>query len=300
MNFYDDVGEQSETGKKVAVSSSSVRMLHGRIGLNTLADIVRLDTEMKRLIKLGTPFTISGITEALFETLTIVIISRYCHIHALSAYVVSNLLIELSVTFVGGIPDAITTLCSHAIGADNYKMAGSYAQISTVLYAIMSVPLLAAAWMYMESGLQLFDLDDVAVEIGTKYTKVIIFHFLIEGLYGALFVLLDINGYEEYTTLYGIFYGGVELVLVWVLLATVEGFDLFWVGVTHLCIGIFLNSMFLGSAIWLGWFDPFWEGLVKTFALKNKSAVLNVVSTAIPLSIGSLLEYGEVSACNWY
>ncbi len=261
----------------------------------SLANVLSYDEETKQQIMLGSPFIFSGISGALFSTLTMVVISRYCHYHALSAYVISNLIIELSLLLIGGIPDATSTLASHAIGAGNYKMAGSYSQISTVLYVTMSIPFLGACWFWMETGLQLFGLDEITVEIGTKYTKVAIFHHLIEGMYDALFVLLDINGYEKETTLYGTVYGAIELGLVWGLLATVKGFDLFWVGVTHLCVDLVLNGIFLSSAIWLGWFDAFWEGLVKTCALSNKSAVWTVLSTAIPLSIGSFLEYGEVS-----
>lgn len=271
------------------------RKLFDQMGgfLSKLADIATYDKETKRLIKLGTPFMISEVSEALFEALTIILISRFCQIDALSAYIASLTLVELSLTLIGGIGEAITTLCSHAIGAGNYKMAGAYAQISTILYVILSIPFLGMWWFFMDDCLQLFGLSETSVDIGTQYTKIVIFHYMLEGVYGALFVLLDVDGYENYTTLYGLFYGGFELILMWVLLATVDGFDLFWVGVTHLCVDIFLNSIFLGSAIWLGWFDPFWEGLVKTFSLTNKSAVMNVLSTAIPLSIGSLLETGE-------
>ncbi len=270
-------------------------MLYNRVRCHKLEQIVRYDDETKKIFKLGGPFILSGITEALFSTLTIVAISRYCQVQVLSAYIVSNLIIGLSLTLIGGIPDAIATLCSHAIGADNYKIAGSYAQISTVLYVVISIPLLGFWWLCIGRSLQCLGLDEITVEIGTNYTKIVIFHYLIEGMYDALYVLLDINGYELYTTYSGIVHGGVELGLVWLLLATVKEFDLFWVGVTHLCVAILWNSIFLGIAISLGWFDAFWEGLVKTCALSNKSAVWTVLSTAIPLSVGSLLEYGEVS-----
>jgi len=53
-------------------------------------------------------------------------------------------------------------------------------------------------------------------------------------------------------------------------------------------------------AVCNGWLDPYWDGMFKTFAFKNKVAVKNVIETAIPLSIGSLLEYGEWEALTFF
>jgi len=41
------------------------------------------------------------------------------------------------------------------------------------------------------------------------------------------------------------------------------------------------------------WLRPYMEGMTKNIALKNKDALSTIIRTALPLSIGSLLSYGE-------
>jgi hypothetical protein len=72
------------------------------------------------------------------------------------------------------------------------------------------------------------------------------------------------------------------------------------VGIAELGVSLFIYVMFGIFVVYRGWLDPFWHGMTKTFALKNSSAVKNLLHTAIPLSIGSLLEYGEWEALTFF
>ena len=54
-----------------------------------------------------------------------------------------------------------------------------------------------------------------------------------------------------------------------------DGFDLYWVGVVRLCGATFFFVLFVIGSYWLGWFDLYWEGMTKTFALKVSLSVLD-------------------------
>lgn len=87
-------------------------------------NIANPDLETKRLLKLGVPFTAAAMFEAFFDSVSVALVSRYLGVETLSAFVIAELLIGLSDTLVGGVADTLETLCAHAIGAENYFLAG--------------------------------------------------------------------------------------------------------------------------------------------------------------------------------
>ena len=239
-----------------------------RAGWNNLVEIANPDKETKRLISLGTPLTLAEMSEALFDALTVALISHYLGVHALSAYVVTNLLVGLSEIFVDGVLESLGTVCAHAIGADNKFLAGQYVQISMILYCVAAVPYMGIWWVFMDDVITLFGLDDSVAEMGASYAKALIFHYILEGIFDGYTVLLDIVGYAMPATLFDIVAGTVEIVVLWVLLATVDEFTLFWVGVYQLITAASFLFLFLILTNLLGWLDPFLPGMTGSFALK--------------------------------
>jgi len=257
-------------------------------------DITKIDKESRSILKLGAPLALSEVSEAIFEAVTVALISRNLGVNALTAYVVTNLLIGLSDTFINGVGDALNTVCSHAIGCENYKLAGQYVQIAMVLYFICAVPLFGMWWFMIDECLRLFGVNERVISIGSEYTKVVIFHYLIAGIYGTFRSLLDVSGYAMYATIMDIGFQITELVVIWAFLATTDWMNLFWVGLIQAVVSSVCMILFLLCAYFKGWLQPYYGGLFKTFGLTNTPAVKYVLLTALPLSFGSLLEYGEV------
>lgn len=255
--------------------------------------IVKCDRETNRLVALGGPFTVAAVSEAFFDAITLAIVSNYLGVDALSAFVIVNLLIGITDKFVKGVADALNTVCSHAIGAENYSLAGQYVQIAMVLYILCSVPIVACWWFLMDDCMRLFGMDAHVVAMGADYAKVLIFDYVAVGLFDAFTALLDVSGYALHATVFDVLAGTIDVVSVWLLLMYVDEMNLFWVGVTQLGTSVVLYLICGTFAVYRGWLDPFWSGMTKTFALKNIPAVKYVLDTAIPLSFGSLLEYGE-------
>jgi Na+-driven multidrug efflux pump len=265
-----------------------------------ISQIVKCDKETQRILRLGGPFTISTVSEAGFDAIILALVSKYLGVEALSAAIVSHLLIGLTDTFVKGIAGALDTLCPHAIGTENYNLAGEYVQIAMVMYIIISLPISVLWWFFMDDAIRVFGMNEQVVLIGTSYSKVLIADYIIQGMFDVFLALLDMTGYASPVMVVALVEGTTSALSLWGLLHFVNGMNLFWLGVTELCVSLFIYSIFGILVVYRGWLDPFWHGMTKTFALKNTSALKNVLQTALPLSMGSLLEYGEWEALTFF
>ncbi|GFH46031.1 hypothetical protein CTEN210_02505 [Chaetoceros tenuissimus] len=263
-------------------------------------EIIQYDQETKRILILGIPFMVSAVAVALFDAITLALVSKYLGVEALSAFIVTNVLLGLTDTLIKGVADALNTVCSHAIGADNYFLAGQYTQIALMIYVIGSVPLCVCWWFLMDDAIRLFEMNERVVEIGAQYTKVVMFDYMAVGMFDTFTALLDVSGYALPATIMDLAANSTDLLLVWLLLMFVEGIDLFWVGMAQMVSSVVIYAVFVCFVVCKGWIDPFKAGLVHSSGLKNIPAVKYVLKTAIPLSIGTLLEYGEWEALTFF
>lgn len=265
-----------------------------------ISNIVACDKETQRILKLGGPFTAAAVSEAAFDAIILALVSKYLGVDALSAMVVAELLVGLTDTFVNGVGEALETLCPHAIGTENYNLAGEYVQIAIFVFLIASLPIVVAWWFFMDDAIRLFGMNERVVRIGTDYSKIVMADYLINGIFDIFLSLLDVTGYASPATFVALLEGTISVLSVWGLLHYVDTMNLFWVGVAELGVALLVYSIFVIFVLHRGWLDPFWHGMTKSFALKNSSAVKNVLQTTIPLSIGSLLEYGEWEALTFF
>lgn len=256
-------------------------------------EIVNPDYETGRLLRLGIPLTISEIADAIWDSITVAVLSNYIGTNELTAYVLANLLLGISDTFTGGISGSLETVCSHAVGAGNYKLVGEYLQIATVSYVIIGSPFLLVWCFYMDDVLLWMGVGEEIATIGLDYTRIAIVSYLLEGIGDGCNTILDITGKEVFGSILDIVHGAIDCIIVWILAANLEGFSLFHVGIVHASTELVFFLLWFVIAACKGWLDLFWEGMFKTFALKNKPAVSNLVRTSLPLCFGELLEYGE-------
>ena len=126
------------------------------------------DFETKEIVKLAAPLIVSSLTYEVFDAISTALISIYLGTEALQAYIVANLLIGLSDTFIDGVGYALNTVCSHAIGVDNHKLAGQYVQIAGVIYGIFAIPSMGVWWVFMGDCIRLFGMSEAVVEEGAR------------------------------------------------------------------------------------------------------------------------------------
>ena len=262
-------------------------------GADKVVSLAEPDNEIKRIIRLAIPFTLSTVSEAFFDAVIVAVLSRFLGTNAVTAYVLVELLLGLSDELIGGIIDAEGTICAHAFGAGNNFLAGQYVQISLLFYVIVSIPFLLM-WAYvMGDTLRILGFNEDIQTIGAEYTRVVIFNYLIDGVAEAFGALLDITGHEYFGLFLDIVHNVVNLGAVLALVILVPDARLVTVGFIQLVIGAAFLVIMLSWAIFKGWYSAFWGGMLGSFAFCNFQAVKNVFLTALPLSVGSFLEYGE-------
>lgn len=257
-----------------------------------ILEIIRCDEESKRIVSLALPFTLSSVLEELFQSMTLIVIGKYLGSASLTAYVCVDLLLGLTDSFIHGVTQATSTLCTHAIGSENYLLAGQFMQMSTIIYLCTGGPFLVLWYFLIGDVLQLMGLETNFVDLAVDYTRIVAFHFILDGLLSWA-LILEVNGQEVFTSTIGIIEGGINFALVLACCATIDTYSLYWVGVTQLLIAIFFAFILVAVALYKGWLSPFFKGFIHSNGFKNGSALTQLFRTAIPLAFSSLLEYGE-------
>ncbi|CAB9509340.1 Mate efflux family protein [Seminavis robusta] len=228
--------------------------------MDKMALISSYDIETKRIVRLSTPFCVQALITGLTDILTVAVVGKLVGTREVSAFVVVTMWVELSSEFVGGLHEALATLCSQAIGARNKELAGSYVQIVVILYTLFFIPF-AILWVfYMDAVLRWHGLDEETVRIGTQYTYILVVDLLIDGLGEAIHGLLDVAGFEKYSTLIGATEEILSLVIIFIW-ALVGNPDLNTVGLIQFGLGVAFLLLNCVIIRWRGWFKAFYKGM---------------------------------------
>ena len=255
FNIFHSI--QNKTSSKASISRC-----------DRLLEIVKPDKEFKRILSLALPITLSEITESICETFTVIIISYYEGIDALTAYLLVDMLLGITATLVSGINESLDTLCSHAIGNDNPRLVGQYIQIALVIYVVCG-GILMGVWIFiMEDVIGFLDLSDGVVRLCQEFTKIMIFVYLQDGISETLRSILYVTDHEKFQAFIDVTGNFTSVCAVWIFYANSESFDLFWVGVTQLVIGFLFMIIALSVAMYKGWLSLFYEGIFYSNALR--------------------------------
>lgn len=126
-----------------------------------------------------------------------------------------------------------------------------------------------------------------------NYIAVSVFSYFINGIAGAFSTLLWSSGYGTTITVIDTVF---HLLYVWLVGLAILYFDrkdlttIAWIGVGHgLVYGLFVFVYVYINGI----LDDYWKGMFRKLALKNTKLIDGVLKMSIPLSLGSLLAYGE-------
>ncbi len=136
-----------------------------------IAYVANWDEENKAIFKLAAPLTVSSLSYAIFDAISTALISRYLGSEVLSAYIVTNLLIGLSDTFINGVGDALGAVCSHAIGMGNYKLAGQYVQIGAIVYGVFAIPCMGIWWFKVRGSCFVVPMKCVELPLNVNYSS---------------------------------------------------------------------------------------------------------------------------------
>lgn len=254
--------------------------------------LAEYDFEMRKIMKLTLPFASQALFTGLLGVLEVAIVGKQMGTAELSAYVIVDMLVNLTNEVVGGFWNALTTLCCQAYGAKQNKLIGQYVQMSLILYISFSIPFMILWWTNTYGAFIWLGFDEATAEIGQNFANIYVFSALLEGISETIHGLLDVIGLENYSTVMGI----SEDILSFVFVLNITMFaqpKLWHIGMVHISVGMLFMALNLGIIWCKGWFKPYMSGMIGSFSLRNYEAVWLMCKTALALSLGFLLTDGE-------
>jgi len=259
---------------------------------NLLWKIIKYDNETKRLLHLAVPFTCSAIAETVASLIILAIISQNLGTDNMVAFAMTDVIVGISSSFMGGWIEAISSLGSMAYGAGNYELCGSYAQCAIIGYAVCEIPMFFTWRFLIGPILRLMGFDDAVIIIAQDYVWVTVAVNMVMGLNEGILDLLEVVEHERYANIMYCLTYAVEVGCV-ALVAVKTDANLVILGLVMLVIQalfFFLNLVIPNK---MGWFARFEEGLFGKFSCSNLPVVKELFGVAFPLAIGSLLAYAE-------
>ncbi len=258
------------TGNEIIDDDDSSRGMCGS-WFHQLLVIADYDYETKRLLKLGVPFVMQATLIGVMETVRVALIGKLIGTTALSAYLIVQLAVGTTDIFLLGLIEACASLCSHAVGAGNKRLAGQYIQIATILFVLAYIPVFLM-WMYLIGPLFTWlgfgGTDGGPTRaIGEQFTMLYLFARFIMGIHHSSHALLDVIGKENYSTAF-ISLQEVALTIAYLVAALrPDTSDLNLIGLLHIAVAAAM--LIINSAIiaYNGWFDKFLDGMVGSCAL---------------------------------
>ncbi|MGK3739617.1 MAG: Na+-driven multidrug efflux pump [Bacillariaceae sp.] len=256
--------------------------------------LLSFDDEMKEILKLAAPYTSITVVSSIFSLLEVGVIGRLLGTNDLSAYFAVQYIIELATIFLYGIMQALHVTCCQAIGAENWKLAGQYVQLSVWIHQIYFIPLMILFWNRFDEIVLRLGFDEEIAESAQLYANYAMLYQAISVYHYAILQLLDVTDRENYSAIINSLQSALSFVGVLIFVNIHDGAQLWMLGLVRILImvGFFLMNTII--VIWKGWLEGFWSGLVgsnpMSMSWDNLKAFL---SQALPLSIGYVIEYGE-------
>jgi len=236
--------------------------------------VLKFDKETRSLLKLAVPFTISSLASTVFSTLCFIIVSHNVLTLEITAYAIVCVLVGLTDGILYGPISACTTLCAHAVGAGNVKLAGTYLQLAVLMYVGGSALVFAFWWFYMyEAILWLEWGDEETALIGQTFIRHYMWNYILTGISSSLWQLLEIADHVKEGTYVSILWGLVNVVVITAVSKIVPQMTLVNVAwVYNFTAGLFVLIAYIMAEMG-GWLKPFKEGLFRTFSLKVSPCV---------------------------
>jgi Na+-driven multidrug efflux pump len=201
------------------------------------------------------------------QTITVAIISQFVGTEAVVAFVLVELLLGMSFQFFGGIVSTEATLCSQAVGARNYKLAGQYVQICAIIFSVCSIPNTLVWFVVVDDVLMLFGFNDNVARIGHAYAVVLLFRQWLSGVNNAYHELLNVIDHEKWSTFMAVLEDTLGVLVIVAVVTTKPDTSLQEIGLIKLAVsimGFIFNCWF---TVYKGWMNKYLEGMIGSFAL---------------------------------
>lgn len=230
-------------------------------------NIAEWDHESKRICKLGFPFMAESLFLGIAEAVRVALIGKLVGTKALSAYIIVDLLVGLTTQMMQGFQDALTSLCSQALGAGNETLAGQYVQMTVIVYTLLYIPVFIFWYFFIVDAMLWFEFDQKTADMGLDFAVLLLLAELIGGLDRSVHALLDVIGCENYSTIFAIVTQVSVTVGTFIVAqrSDVTLQDIGYVFVAVKGVALVLNVVIV---LWNGWLDPYLEGMIGSLSLR--------------------------------
>ena len=256
-------------------------------------NILSFDQETRSILKIAIPFTLSGLASASLANICLALVGHHIGTKPVAAYAIVHILVSLTGALTKGPISALTSVCSHAVGAGNDFLAGQYLQLSILLYLLLSIPVIAFWRTYMAEVVLFLEWgDQETAEMAKEFTIVYIWSHVVEGVSTGLWQLIEVADHAFEVTLISTAFGVTNVVAIATLVTTRKA-TLTEVGLCYIATAVFFLLVTCAVAECKGWWSPYKHGFLGSLSLKNGSAIEIMTRQAVPLAFGSLLSHAE-------
>lgn len=266
--------------------------------------ILAWDEETRSILRLVAPYTLARVSNQFFSNCVLVLVAHFLGTREVAAYALVHILMDLTNQILMGPIYACITLCSHALGADNYLLVGQYMQLALGLYVGWNVPAIYYWWSYMrQTILWLRWGDEATAQLAETFLRSIWLSTVINGVTQSMTILWNITEHALASSFLEISRNGsTVLVLFWLFWnQPTQDSTLQLVGMVYSIVSLVFFAIAVGVSNYKGWIQPFAQGLCKGWAVvDNFSALQLLISTAMPLSTGELISQGEWAVLTFF
>ena len=262
----------SPTGEYMKVSGDSLSS-HLSTALSHLIDLAEHNYESQRIVSLAIVPTISAMAEPLFRMVLVAIISNYIDTDSMVAYVLVILFIRITTMEISGaISDAESNMLQdafivHGSGDIGFYHAGQTMQLAIFFQLVIGLPVLLMWYFTMDDVVQWLVDDSRIADIASTYSGVIIIDYLVRSASRSFmlpFHLLGHGHFEKYVDIIATILTVVAIAIV----AASNDLSLTAIGWIQVIIGIAKFSTKVAYVVLRGWFAPYRDGLLKSWACK--------------------------------
>jgi len=264
-------------------------------GWKTFRNVVRFDKESRKILKISVPATIEAGLGALMHTFEIAVISSYLGPDSLTAAAMVDLAYTFNTIVSSGLRGAEEILLAQAIGMHNYYLAGSIAQLSTLIYVLFTIPMGIIWTIHIRGFILWFGLSEDIAQLASVYVPIsFLGEVLGTGIADMINNMLRTDGKNWQMAVIDTVF---ELLSFGATVLGVVKFNLDLIGIAWLSVvsslvyGAFLFSFSLRQ----GWLQPFLGGLFGSVSLKNGRLVRRMMKLALPTSFSEFLSTGDWS-----
>jgi len=239
------------------------------------------------------PFWTEAFVSGICDVLNSALVGKTLGVDSLSIYYIVTVPTAFTETIISAVLETISSLGGQSVGVGSYKLTGQYCQISIILYTILYIPH-AILWITcLKPTLRWFapNLGEEVIEEGYNYFLVSLIGTYIEAFSTVLHSLLEVTDNYGYGMKSGVVHNIVSVLgfFIYVKVNPEAQKSIVWVETIWTVMTFVFLAIDLFVSKRMKWFDDFWNGILRSVAMKNWEAIWLVLKTAAPLSIGNII-----------